>query len=843
MAIFPGGIMEQHIWQRRGLLAVIGLFAFALVSATLVSSLQWINQPFPGFFLHENLTVGPYSLPGWTGGAAGLKSLDRVVAVEGRQLRQRSELYDLVKRSPSHSIFRYQIVRDARKLELTVPSMTLSFHDWFLSFGVYVIMGIAFLIIGAAPYYLRASSPAALPLCLMVLAVFVWFETTFDFMTAGALPKEMRIFGLTLTPSAAIHLALLLKTGKPLRRSQPIVLFSIYGISVLLGWLNSITFFGSTERWIRIFQAGYIFTCCGALAFLLIVGFALRGNLPSLERSRLRVMFVGAVLGFLVPTLCTVLTSSFQWAIPYNIAMVPTVFFPFSVAYALLKYSLFDLGNALKVALSRIALTAFLLAMYAVVVLLLGPRVGIYGNDPLVPLFFSVLVVLVFNPLLRWIEGVVNRTLYRQEYDPVRVQEEISLFLRSLAAAPKLSAGFIQQVTKRLGIETATLAYRPKEAERFLTAATDGMEQPETVLSGAVHALSEGPSGAHYHGVSRGELTTNPRFRQQREVLLGVFDQLRAELMLPLIYEREVRGFVSFGIKRSRREYSADDLRLLVTLTDQLALSLENGRLYDESVRAYKEAEATNKRLVEMDRVKKDFVANICHELRTPVSTIIGYGEVLLDPDFKGDPRGMLERLVNNGQELSHLMDNLMNFSRLETDRASAQFEVIKLKEILSGLEMMTQRLIRERPIEFGINVESPIDTIESDGQKLQQILVQLLTNALKFTEKGRIELIIRLLNEGRQDFLEIAVADTGIGIKREDQDVIFEEFRQLDGSSSRRYGGTGLGLGLCKKLAAALGGTIRLSSEVGVGSVFSLLLPVRSASIGAGKDGLDYAA
>jgi len=642
------------------------------------------------------------------------------------------------------------------------------------------------------------------------------------------LPKEMRIFGLTLTPSGAIHLALLLKSGKPLRRSQPMILFLIYGISVLLGWLNSVTFFGPTERWIHVFQAGYIYTCAGALTFLLIVGFALRGTLPNLERSRLRVMFVGAVLGFLVPTLCTVLTSSFQWAIPYNIAMVPTVFFPFSVAYALLKYSLFDLGNALKVALSRIALTAFLLAMYAVVVLLLGPRVGVYGDDPLVPLFFSVLVVLVFNPLLRWIEGIVDRIIYRQEYDPVQVQEEISLFLRSLAAAPKLSAGFIQRITDRLGIETANLAYRPKEAERFLTAAVDGMEQNEIVLTGAVQALSAGSSGAHYHGVSRGELTTNPRFRQKRDKLLGIFDQLRSELVIPLTYEREVRGFVSFGMKRSRREYSAEDLRLLVTLTDQLALSLENGTLYEESVKAYNKAEATNRKLIDMDRVKKQFVANICHELRTPVSTIIGYGEVLLDPNFTGDSRGMLERLVNNGQELSHLMDNLMNFSRIETGAASAQFEVVKLQEILAGLEMMTQRLIRERPIQFGINMKSAIDTIESDAQKLQQILVQFLTNALKFTEKGRIEVTIKLLRDEGEDFLEIAVADTGIGIRREDQEVIFEDFRQLDGSSSRHYGGTGLGLGLCKKLATALGGKIRVASEVGIGSVFSLFLPAK---------------
>ncbi len=170
-----------------------------------------------------------------------------------------------------------------------------------------------------------------------------------------------------------------------------------------------------------------------------------------------------------------------------------------------------------------------------------------------------------------------------------------------------------------------------------------------------------------------------------------------------------------------------------------------------------------------------------------------------------------------------------MNFSRMEADGNSTQFEIVKLREILGALEMMTQRLIRERPIEFGIQLEAAVETIESDGQKLQQILVQLLTNALKFTEKGRIELAIRQRREADQEFLEIAVADTGIGIRREDQELIFDDFRQIEGSSTRHYGGTGLGLGLCKRLAGALGGELRVASEYGVGSVFSLLLPVRS--------------
>ena len=168
--------MGHQSYQRRVLLAVIAFLAVGLIAQTINSSVQWIHKPFPGFFVHENLTVGPYFLPQWSGSVAGLKSLDRVIAVNGQVLRQRVELYEIVKNSPAGSNFHYRIIRNSQILELTVPSMNFLLHDWFLSFGVYVVMGVAFVLIGIAPYFFRASSPAALPLCFMVLTVFIWFD-------------------------------------------------------------------------------------------------------------------------------------------------------------------------------------------------------------------------------------------------------------------------------------------------------------------------------------------------------------------------------------------------------------------------------------------------------------------------------------------------------------------------------------------------------------------------------------------------------------------------------------------------------------------------------------------
>ncbi|HYY23941.1 MAG TPA: ATP-binding protein [Candidatus Udaeobacter sp.] len=828
--------MARHTWQRALLLAISALLGLALIGATILASAGWVHKPFPGFFVHENLTVGPYFLSHWSGATAGLESLDRILTVDGKPLRRRGELRELVSRSASGSLFRYRVLRNGSILDLAIPSMRFSLSDWLLSFGVYAIMGVAFLIVGITPYFLRAPAPAALPLAVMGLTLFAWLESTFDFMTGGLLPKELRILGLTLTPSAAVHLALSLKASGPLRRSKRIVLGGLYGGSLLLGWLSSATFFGPPETWIRVFQIAYVYTAIGALSFLTIIASALRNTAVNLERSRLRVVFVGGAVGLLLPAVTTVLTSSFHWPIPYNLAVIPGIFFPLSVAYALLKYSLFDLGNAFRITLSRITLAAFLLAIYGAVLFLARQWFGSYESDPLVPLLFSVLVAALFNPLLRGIEKALDRYIYRQEYDPVLVEKEISLYLRSLADAPRVANGFVQRVTERIGIETAMLAYRPQGAREYLVAATGDLKQQIDDLALQVEALSEKHIGAYRHGLSRDEVMSDPSFRARREGWLQIFDQLDAELLMPLVFEHKFHGFVTFGVKCSRSEYSAEDLRLLGTLSDQLALSLENGRLYQESLAARKHAEAASERLIEADRVKKQFVANICHELRTPVSTIMGFSEILLDSGVTANARAILERLVHNGRELAALMDNLLDFSRMESGSVNVTLEIVRLREILSAVEAMIQKMIRRRPIEFWAKSDGIVEVIETDGQKLQQILVQLVTNALKFTEKGKIELSLRASKDDGRDVVEIAVADTGIGIKKEDQEAIFEDFRQLDGSSTRQYGGTGLGLGLCKKLAEALGGRIKVASEPGTGSVFSLLLPLRGGPSTSGR-------
>lgn len=833
--------MNRKHWCGKALLGAVGLFALLVTALVLYSSLQWINGSFPGFFLYGNVAVGPDSLPEWSGRKAGLRFLDRIVAVQGEINPHSQAVYDLVRAHPPGRELEYRVARGGKTVSVRIPTIRFSFYDWLLSFGVYLLVGVGFLAIGFAPFYLGSVSPAALPLFFMASTIFFWFSTTFDFVTTQLLPKEVRIFAFTLTPSAGIHLGLLLTQGRHRRKGHLLYLSLIYGISILLGLFYSLAFYGPPEVWHLALRFSYGYSCLASLVFLGLVYAALRRPVSQLERSRLRVVLVGAFLGFFLPTFGTVLASLFFLEIPYNLLLIPTVFFPLSVAYALLKYSLFDLGNVLKVGLTRGALTGVLLLIYVLVVSLLSLSIGIYEKGPLVPLFFSILVVLVFNPLLRWIEGLVDRCLYRREYDPNQLQGEVSFLLRTLSRPQVLGEKYLRLVTDRVGIQTGLLFFRTQEKEKFLEIGLNGHANGFKEIPHQLSSLWAQNFWRERKGISRDEVETDPLYDGSRDEFLGILGELRSELLISLTFEEDVLGFLCLGERRSRRGYSADDLKLLCHLADQLALALENGILFEESEKAkesyqllYDQSQGLNKKLIEVDQLKKQFVANISHELRTPISTILGYTEVLLDPGFTGNTRTILERVVTNGQDLSQLMDSLLDFSRVEAGALGAAIQKVRLHEIFQPLEMMARRLIKGRPIRFRGHVDASLDEMETDPKKLYQILTHLLTNALKFTERGEIAIEAAPFFEEGAEFLAIAVSDTGIGISRRDQEVIFEEFRQLDGSSTRRYGGTGVGLSLCTKLAQSLGGRVEVESEPGQGSTFTLILPLGRSQVEA---------
>jgi signal transduction histidine kinase len=228
---------------------------------------------------------------------------------------------------------------------------------------------------------------------------------------------------------------------------------------------------------------------------------------------------------------------------------------------------------------------------------------------------------------------------------------------------------------------------------------------------------------------------------------------------------------------------------------------------------------------------KSMFLANVSHELRTPLNAIIGYSEMLhdeLEDDTQVD-RGQfqrdLDKIILSGRQLLNLINDILNLSKIETGKITLHCEEFQPGDILPQICESMLPMLRERNNELELSGIEPLPTLYNDAGKFRQILLNLLSNACKFTEGGHIAVIARELPE-RPGWIEISVRDSGIGMNPEQQARVFEAFEQADSSISANYGGTGLGLAICRDFCQLMGGSITVESVPGEGSTFTVLLP-----------------
>ena len=250
-------------------------------------------------------------------------------------------------------------------------------------------------------------------------------------------------------------------------------------------------------------------------------------------------------------------------------------------------------------------------------------------------------------------------------------------------------------------------------------------------------------------------------------------------------------------------------------------------------------------------RAKSEFLANMSHELRTPMTAILGYSQLLDEELAAGERAEALLSIRTNGSHLLRLLNDILDLSRMEAGQLGLQSETVQLDELLADLTATLSPQARERQLEMRIAREPGAPAqLTTDRWRLRQILLNLLGNALRFTERGQVKLEIRAVRVGDRDSVELLVSDTGVGMSPEEQLRIFRPFTQLDGSSTRRIGGAGLGLAISRRLAELLGGTIAVESAPGRGSSFRLTLPCVAgapatsppAAAGASETGTDLA-
>lgn len=249
-------------------------------------------------------------------------------------------------------------------------------------------------------------------------------------------------------------------------------------------------------------------------------------------------------------------------------------------------------------------------------------------------------------------------------------------------------------------------------------------------------------------------------------------------------------------------------------------------RKNQELERQRQQIQFQNLQLLEASRLKSQFLATMSHELRTPMNAIIGFSQLLLratKSELSTQQQNMVERILNNGRHLLALLNDILDLSQIEAGRLELKPQCFDISQLIYTLVAEHQPLADEKNLTVNMRTDLKNSLAVNDPLRLRQVLANLLSNAIKFTDVGQVEIEVKDLNSDR---IAIAIRDTGIGIAAADLEVIFEAFRQIDQSTTRRHPGTGLGLAITESLVHMMGGKITVESQVGVGSIFRVELP-----------------
>jgi two-component system, NtrC family, sensor kinase len=301
---------------------------------------------------------------------------------------------------------------------------------------------------------------------------------------------------------------------------------------------------------------------------------------------------------------------------------------------------------------------------------------------------------------------------------------------------------------------------------------------------------------------------------------LALAGNWRSVLSAPMLRDGKPIGAVSVG-KAEAVPFSERQIQLLTTFADQAVIAVENVRLFDE-------IQDKNRQLQQASENKSQFVSSMSHELRTPLNAIIGLTEMMVKNATRfGTEKAQepLQRVNRAGTHLLGLINQVLDLSKIEAGKLELNPQTVQLAPLIKDVIDTAGQLAEQNKNRLIVDTQENLGALTVDPMRLKQILLNLLSNACKFTKAGEVKLRARRVANGR-DWIELAVADTGIGMTPEQQAKLFEEFSQADAATAQRFGGTGLGLAITRKLAGMMGGDVTVTSEPGKGSVFTVRLP-----------------
>lgn len=781
------------------------VLASAALSLTAVAgSLARVGRVFPGFVVWDDLMVAALGPSEWTGVAARVPYRAHVVAVDGRPVATRADVDAILRPAGPGAPHRYAFEGPAGREERTVAAMVLSAADWTATSGVYVLNGLAFLVVGLAVFWLKPESPQSRAMLAfgtvwgltLVLAVDVFgggrFESLY-FVLQG------------VAPATILHLALVFPENR-LRSAR--VLLPAYAAGLAAGGVEAWAFRHSWTALLALDNATYLALAAATIFALASIARAVFRAATPLARRRARVVLAGAVVAFLIPVVALLAFLLLAQPVSFSLLTLTGFVFPLAIGYAIARHDLFEADRFVKLSLVYAGLTALVSAGYAGTVLVadrLAAGLPVV-RSPAFPVVFTLVALATIAPLRDRVQRAVDRLFYRSRVDYKRAVAAASERMTTLLDRSAI-ADHVAATARAVVFSDAAIWERDGDGLVRRTA-----DEARLCVSDAVARVL-----TRRAALSRDAVEESPGIRGVRDALRALFDGLGATLVVPLLRRGELVGVLAVGRKASGSPLSADDVDVLRTLAHEATVALANAAAIEELRKAH-ERLRVSERLAAMG----ELAAAVAHGIRNPLAGIrltaqLGLEEVAADHPVREN----LEDVVLEVDKLERQVRGILDFTRPFEPR----LEPTDVRRLLDSLLQTLGPRVDAARVAVAVETAPGLPRVAADRMHLAQALQELFANALDaMPDGGRLTITANAAGEGRPH-VRIAVADTGPGVPPEMRERIFQLF------TTTRATGTGVGLAVARKIVERHGGRIAVEPVEPRGACFVVELPLASVT------------
>lgn len=525
----------------------------------------------------------------WTGTQSGLKYPDKILKANDRIISSRKDLEEVINKIGVGNPVTYSIEREGKIIEIIVPIMRFSTVDFLLTFGITFFEAILYLIIGVIVFILKPSTRVSWIFLLGCILQAISFLIIFDSESTHFVPVKVHQLITAFIPAFILHFTLHFPDRFRLVEKYRYLEIIPYLLSITL--LIPFFLLYPHPSFLPVYKLIILYINVSVVALITSILYAYLKQSSALAKQRAKVILFGAVLALPIPAF-GVFVSFFGGTlaglkVPMGLSSIPVMIFPATIAYAIAKHNLFEVdayikrtvGYALMTALLGIAYFSMQVVMRRVI---LQPLFGDYA-EKVYPILFAIIVVFLFNPVRNRIQKVIDRIFYRLEYDYQKTVQRVSETMRYLQSLDQIRSKIIDTILGVMFIDSCSimLANREQQVYEGLNVSYDS---PIMKLNLPVHDRLVQEMADKRREITIYDIQEDPSYEKDREAFGKSFDQLKATLVLPLIYEDRLIGLMSLGNKKSGKFYRREDINLLNTIANQGAVAIENAKLFEENI-------------------------------------------------------------------------------------------------------------------------------------------------------------------------------------------------------------------------------------------------------------------